>query len=126
MVRATLPYLRRQGYGLYVNVGSDCSLVGMPERAAYNASKFGLVGLTASLRAELGQYGIHACVVFPGKTDTYFRGHRPGDRPGALSAKAVAEVIAFAVALYPTAVVGEVSVFPSSARLEGMRSVVRS
>lgn len=122
IIRETLPYFRRQGHGLYVNVGSDSSLVGMPHRAAYNASKFGLVGLTASLRAEVGAEGIHACVIYAGKTDTYFREYSPGDRPGALSAADVATVIAFVIQQYPHLIIGEVSVFPPGDGLTGTRS----
>ncbi|MGH8000634.1 MAG: SDR family oxidoreductase, partial [Brasilonema sp.] len=94
VIRETLPFLKQQKQGLYVNVGSDCSLVGMPKRIAYNASKYGLVGLTTSLRSEVVDDGIHASLIFLGKTDTYFRNHKPGDRPGALIPEDVAEAIA--------------------------------
>jgi len=124
VIRETLPYFRRQGYGLYVNVGSDCSLVGMPQRAAYNASNFGLVGLTASLRSEVSANGIHACMIYPGKTDTHFREHQPGDRPGALHPNDVAEVIGFVVRQYPRMVVADISVFPRNGGLTGPRSFV--
>lgn len=124
IIRETLGYFRRHGAGLYVNVGSDCSLVGMPERAAYNASKFGLVGLTVSLRAEAKADGIHACMVYAGKTDTYFRDHQPGDRPMALAAADVAEVIAFVIQRYPRIVIEEVSIFSPHESLTGTRSLL--
>jgi len=123
-IRETLPHFRRQGHGIYINVGSDCSLIGMPHRAAYNSSKFGLVGLTVSLRAEVESEGVHACMVYAGKADTYFRDHQPGDRPGALDASDVAEVIAFVIKNYPRIVVGEVSVFPPKGGLSGVRSFI--
>lgn len=122
VMRETLPYLRRQRGGLYVNVGSDCSRVGMPERSAYNASKFGLVGLTQSLRAEAGPDGVHACLVYVGKTDTYFRGHHPGDRPGALAAEDVAEAIAFIIEAYPRFVIEELSVMPRGAAAQRLEA----
>jgi NAD(P)-dependent dehydrogenase (short-subunit alcohol dehydrogenase family) len=124
VVRETLKHFQRQGEGLYINIGSDCSLVGMANRAAYNASKFGLVGLTACLRAEAGPLGVHSCMVYAGKVDTYFRGHQPGERPGALSADDAAEVIEFVIRMYPRVVIGEVSVFPPSGGLCGPRSLI--
>jgi NAD(P)-dependent dehydrogenase (short-subunit alcohol dehydrogenase family) len=44
--------------------------VGMPGMAAYAASKAGLIGLTYSLAAELGQKRIRANAILPGGTDT--------------------------------------------------------
>ena len=44
--------------------------VGLPEMAAYSASKSGLIGLTQSLAAELGPSGIRVNSLLPGGTDT--------------------------------------------------------
>lgn len=126
VTRQTALHFRRRGRGLYVNVGSDASMTGKPERAAYNASKFGLVGLTACMRAEFKGTGIHTALVLAGSTDTYFRGMRPGDRPGALSADAVARGIVFIVEQYPTAAIAELTIFPLGSGLEGPRSLDRS
>jgi 3-oxoacyl-[acyl-carrier protein] reductase len=124
VIRETLPVFRQQQQGLYVNIGSDCSLVGMPERGAYNASKYGLVGLTTSLRAELAGIPIHASLVFLGKTDTFFRNHKPGDRPDSLKPEDVAEAIAFVVDLYPRVVIEEISMLPPGGALTGVRSFI--
>ena len=43
-----------QGSGSIVNVSSVAGLLGVSDRAAYNASKHGLVGLTRTLAAEWG------------------------------------------------------------------------
>lgn len=122
IVRQTLPCFKRKRRGLYVNVGSDCSLVGMPGRAAYNASKFGLVGLSVSMRCELAGHNIHTAIVFAGKTDTWFRGHSPGDRPGALYSHDVAHAIGFVIDQYPGVAIGEISVFPAGSGFDGVRS----
>jgi NAD(P)-dependent dehydrogenase (short-subunit alcohol dehydrogenase family) len=44
--------------------------VGMPNMAAYAASKSGLVGLTQALAAELGPHGVRVNALLPGGTDT--------------------------------------------------------
>jgi NAD(P)-dependent dehydrogenase (short-subunit alcohol dehydrogenase family) len=43
-----------QGSGSIVNVASVAGLLGIADRAAYNASKHGLIGLTRTLAAEWG------------------------------------------------------------------------
>src|SRR5262249_39210991 len=43
--------------GCIVNVASIAGLVGVADRAAYNASKHGLIGLTRTLAAEWGGRG---------------------------------------------------------------------
>ena len=68
---AALPHFQRQGYGVLVNVISFGAFVAAPFAAAYTASKFGLRGLSESLRAELQDYpDIHICDIFPGFVDT--------------------------------------------------------
>ena len=68
---AILPEFQRRGEGTLVNVISFGAFVAPPFAASYAASKFGLRGLSESLRAELQDYpGIHICDVFPGFVDT--------------------------------------------------------
>ncbi len=67
---AVLPVFKRQGSGVLINT---CSLGGWaptPFAAAYTASKFGMRGFAAALRAELAEPGIHICSVFPAMGDT--------------------------------------------------------
>jgi NAD(P)-dependent dehydrogenase (short-subunit alcohol dehydrogenase family) len=54
------------GSGSVVNVASIAGLRGVSHRAAYNASKHGLVGLTATLAAEWGGRGVRVNAVCPG------------------------------------------------------------
>jgi NAD(P)-dependent dehydrogenase (short-subunit alcohol dehydrogenase family) len=59
-----------QGSGSIVNVASVAGLLGIADRAAYNASKHGLVGLTRTLAAEWGGRGVRANAVCPGWVKT--------------------------------------------------------
>jgi NAD(P)-dependent dehydrogenase (short-subunit alcohol dehydrogenase family) len=54
-----------RGEGSIVNVASIAGLRGIAERAAYNASKHGLVGLTCTLAAEWGGRGVRCNAVCP-------------------------------------------------------------
>ena len=58
------------GSGSIVNVASIAGLLGISDRAAYNASKHGLVGLTRTLAAEWGGRGVRVNAVCPGWVKT--------------------------------------------------------
>jgi len=59
-----------RGAGSMVNVASIAGLVGIADRAAYNASKHGLIGLTRTLAAEWGGRGVRVNAVCPGWVKT--------------------------------------------------------
>jgi NAD(P)-dependent dehydrogenase (short-subunit alcohol dehydrogenase family) len=56
--------------GHVVNVASMAGYVGSPGTTAYTTTKFGIVGFSESLRAELAERGIGVTVVCPGVTNT--------------------------------------------------------
>ena len=56
--------------GSIINVASIAGLFGVADRAAYNASKHGLVGLTRTLAAEWGGRGVRVNAVCPGWVKT--------------------------------------------------------
>ena len=58
--------LARSAPGRIVNIGSGVARRGMPERAAYSASKAAVVSLTQSMATELGPHGIAVNTVNPG------------------------------------------------------------
>ncbi len=55
-----------QKLGSIINVASVAGLLGVADRAAYNASKHGLIGLTRTLAAEWGGRGVRCNAVCPG------------------------------------------------------------
>jgi NAD(P)-dependent dehydrogenase (short-subunit alcohol dehydrogenase family) len=59
-----------RGEGSIVNVASVAGLRGVAQRAAYNASKHGLIGLTRTLAAEWGGRGVRVNAVCPGWVKT--------------------------------------------------------
>ena len=58
------------GRGSIVNVASVAGLLAVADRAAYNASKHGLIGLTRTLAAEWGGRGVRVNAVCPGWVKT--------------------------------------------------------
>lgn len=68
--RAVLPGMIAARHGVIVNVASVAALVGVAERAAYCASKAGLLGLTRALAVDHGRQGIRVNAVCPGTVAT--------------------------------------------------------
>jgi len=69
VTQAFLPALRR-AHGRIVNVSSIGGRVALPLVGAYNASKFGLEGLSDALRRELRPQGIDVILIEPGGVKT--------------------------------------------------------
>jgi NAD(P)-dependent dehydrogenase (short-subunit alcohol dehydrogenase family) len=59
-----------QRTGSIINVASIAGISGVAHRAAYNASKHGLVGMTRTLAAEWGGFGVRSNAVCPGWVKT--------------------------------------------------------
>ncbi|TDJ35732.1 MAG: SDR family oxidoreductase [Gammaproteobacteria bacterium] len=70
--RLAIPYLRKSGGGVIINVGSLAGRTPVPGAATYSASKAGLRAFTLSLAEELRDAKIKVAVVSPGPIDTGF------------------------------------------------------
>ena len=56
--------------GVIVNTSSGAGIVPAPGQAHYTAAKHGVVGLTKSVAAEYGKFGIRCNSILPGLVDT--------------------------------------------------------
>ena len=68
---AVLPYFKKQGRGILINNISIGGFLPVPYGVGYSASKFGLRGFSAALKAELTEFpDIHVCDVYPAFLDS--------------------------------------------------------
>ena len=70
VTRAFARVMLAQHSGSFVNVASIAGIAGVADRAAYNASKHGLIGMTRTLAAEWGGRGVRCNAVCPGWVKT--------------------------------------------------------
>jgi len=102
--RSVIPGMKRRRRGRIVNVASISGTVGTSGASAYNASKWGLIGLTKCLAEELREHGVQCLAVSPGSVDTDMLAKtpfRPDMRP-----EDVARVIAWCAGEAPDAMTG--------------------
>jgi short-subunit dehydrogenase len=72
MTRAVVPFMRKQGEGRIINIGSILGLIPAPYMATYAATKHAVEGYSESLDHELRTRGIRVSVIEPGYTNTQF------------------------------------------------------
>jgi NAD(P)-dependent dehydrogenase (short-subunit alcohol dehydrogenase family) len=102
--RAVVPGMKRRRRGRIVNVASISGTIGTERASAYNASKWGLIGLTKCLAEELRPHGVQCISVSPGSVDTEMLAKTPF-RPE-MTPDDVAGVVAWAALDAPDAVTG--------------------
>ena len=116
VVRAALPFLAERR-GRVVTVASTLGLRALPDATAYCASKFGVVGFTRALAAELaGRVGV-TLLVPGGMRTAFFDGrdeqYRPGPDAELNRPEDVAAAVVFCLRQPPGCEVRELLVAPS-------------
>jgi NAD(P)-dependent dehydrogenase (short-subunit alcohol dehydrogenase family) len=106
--------MKRQGGGHIINIASTAAKRAWPDASAYHASKWGLLGLSHALHAELRPHRIKVSAVVAGGMRTAFLLDRfPDIDPGVLQDPAnVAKTVRFLLTLPDESVIPEVMVIP--------------
>ncbi|HWC33158.1 MAG TPA: SDR family oxidoreductase [Actinomycetota bacterium] len=100
VVRAALPALERSR-GRIVTVASTLGLRALPDATAYSASKFGVIGFTRALAAEMGGRVGVTCLIPGGMATAFFderpEKYRPAPDQNLASPSDVADAVVFAL-----------------------------
>jgi short-subunit dehydrogenase len=70
--KAIIPKMRKNNFGIIINISSFLGKVGLPLLTMYNSSKYAVEGITDSLRYELKDFNIRVHSIMPGFFDTEF------------------------------------------------------
>ena len=108
------PLMKKGGGGFIVNIASLAGVNAFAGGAAYNASKFGLLGLSAAAMLDLRHDGIRIAAVLPGSVATeWTHSHGNQDRSWMLAPEDVAEAVADLVRFPGRAIASRIDLRPS-------------
>ncbi len=77
-LKATAGQLK-ENKGYYISIASLAGANFFANGAAYNASKFGLVGFTQAAMLDLRDYDVKCTTIMPGSVTSNFNGHTPNE-----------------------------------------------
>jgi len=112
-IRAAAPVMKKNGGGFIVNIASLASVNAFAGGAAYNASKFGLLGLSEAAMLDLRHDGIRVAAVLPGSVATEFGRQEEAAGSWKLSPDDVAEAVADLVRFPDRAIPSRIDLRPS-------------
>jgi NAD(P)-dependent dehydrogenase (short-subunit alcohol dehydrogenase family) len=72
VIRAVMPYLRKQRSGHIINISSIAGITANTGWAIYAGSKYAVIGISEVLAADVKEFGINVTVVAPGAFRTSF------------------------------------------------------
>ncbi len=70
LTRLVVPKMRERGSGHILFTGSMAAHVAFPNLAVYSATKAGIAGFAAGLRADMSPHGVRVTEIVPGRVET--------------------------------------------------------
>jgi 3-oxoacyl-[acyl-carrier protein] reductase len=112
--KASVPHLKGSENAWIINIGSLAGRNPFAGGAGYNASKFGLLGLSEVMMLDLRYEGIRVSLIMPGSVDTSFGGRPLGEKEGwALTSEDVSRAVLDLISYPGNAHVSRVEMRPS-------------
>ncbi len=106
------PLKKSEGY--IITIASLAGTNFFENAAAYNASKFGLVGFTQAVMLDLRKYGIKVSTIMPGSVATNFNGHVPSDADAwKIQPEDIGELVVDLLKMNPRTLPSKIEVRPS-------------
>ena len=106
------PLKKSEGY--IITIASLAGTNFFEAGAAYNASKFGLVGFTQAIMLDLRKYGIKVSTIMPGSVATCFNNHTPSDADAwKIQPEDIGELVVDLLTMNPRTLPSKIEVRPS-------------
>lgn len=106
------PLKKSQGY--IITIASLAGTNFFENGAAYNASKFGLVGFTQAIMLDLRKHGIKVSTIMPGSVATEFNNHQPSDADAwKIQPEDIGELVVDLLTMNPRTLPSKIEVRPS-------------
>ena len=112
-LRAAAPAIKRSGGGTILNIASLAARNPFAGGSAYNASKFGLLGLSDAAMLDLRHDGVRVAAILPGSVETEFHRGRREDTSWMLAPEDVARAVRDIVAYPDRALASRIELRPS-------------
>ena len=112
--RAALARFKNRGGGYIINIGSLAGKDAFAGGAAYNASKFGVTGLTEAMLLDHRYVGVRVTHIMPGSVDTGFSGSARADWK--IAPEDIGEIVLMLLRMPERTLVSRVEVRPSKPR----------
>jgi len=104
----------KQTKGYIITIASLAGTNFFENGAAYNASKFGLVGFTQAIMLDLRKYGIKVTTIMPGSVSTHFNDHVPGTADAwKIQPEDIGQLVTDLLAMNPRTLPSKIEVRPS-------------
>jgi len=108
----TTKWVKLKGY--IITIASLAGTNFFENGAAYNASKFGLVGFTQAIMLDLRKYGVKVTTIMPGSVATYFNDHLPSDADAwKIQPEDIGQMIVGLLHMHPRTLPSKIEVRPS-------------
>jgi len=106
------PLKKSKGY--IITIASLAGTNFFENGAAYNASKFGLVGFTQAIMLDLRKYGIKVTTIMPGSVSTHFNNRTPGDADAwKIQPEDIGQMVTDLLNMHPRTLPSKIEVRPS-------------
>lgn len=100
--------------GYFISIASLAGTNFFAKGAAYNASKFGLVGFTQAVMLDLRAHGIKSTTIMPGSVSTHFNGNEPNDADAwKIQPEDLGQMVIDLLKIHPRTLPSKVEVRPS-------------
>ena len=112
-VKASIEALKKSK-GYIITIASLAGTNFFENGAAYNASKFGLVGFTQAIMLDLRKYGIKVTTIMPGSVATQFNNRTPGDADAwKIQPEDIGQMVVDLLKMHPRTLPSKIEVRPS-------------